>query len=240
MTGTRLHRSFAPLKRLLPPAVHRPLRAVATAVVTPVRFALLSGHFRSSLRSRALDTDGGPLPWYTYPAIDFLRARSFEGRRVLEFGGGQSTLWWSQRAASVLTIEEDAAWFAETRARVGDNVSIHHVPIGEPGTTLARVRDLIAASGISRFDVVVVDGHMRREMTALAFEYLAPGGAIILDNAEGYGFYEEVRDRACRRVDFFGFCPGVALRHCTSLVYVDDCFLLRPEIPIPVIEHVGV
>ena len=46
----------------------------------------------------------------------------------------------------------------------------------------------------------------------------------------------EIKDRNCRRIDFFGFAPGVSLRHCTSIVFVGDCFLLRPDIPIPVIE----
>ena len=76
----------------------------------------------------------------------------------------------------------------------------------------------------------------QQNLVSLAFECLAPGGAIILDNADGYGFYEETKDRNCRRVDFFGFAPGVSLRHCTSVVYVGDCFLFRPDIPIPKLE----
>ncbi len=59
---------------------------------------------------------------------------------------------------------------------------------------------------------------------------------MILDNSEGYGFYDEIKARNCRRIDFFGFAPGVSLRHCTSVVFVGDCFLLRPDIPIPLIE----
>jgi hypothetical protein len=57
------------------------------------RFGLsvCSGHFRSSVNGKALSQAGVPLPWYTYPAIDFLTQRDFRGRSVLEFGGGQST-----------------------------------------------------------------------------------------------------------------------------------------------------
>ena len=72
------------------------------------------------------------------------------------------------------------------------------------------------------YDVIVIDGHLRRELTALAFSYLAPGGVMVLDNAEGYGFWEELQGRNCRRVDFYGFAPGVSKRHCTSLVFVGD------------------
>ena len=87
-----------------------------------------------------------------------------------------------------------------------------------------------------KFDVIIIDGGPRRKLVALSFQYLAPRGVIILDNAEGYGFYEEIKGRECRRIDFFGFAPGVVLRHCTSMAFVDDCFLVSPEIPIPEIN----
>jgi hypothetical protein len=221
MASGRLHRSAAWIKRLLPGAMWRPIRAVTTGVVTPLRFSLTTGHWKSSIATSSCAADGRPIPWYTYPAIDFLAQRDFRDRHVLEFGGGQSTLWWSARARSVFTIEQRAEWLAKLQRQAGSNVSLHHVPL--PATpSLQPVRKLLEANPIRAFDIVVVDGHLRQEATALAFEYLAPGGAIILDNAEGYGFYEEVSKRDCRRVDFFGFAPGVSLRHCTSLVYIEQ------------------
>lgn len=236
MSMAGLQRGAAVLRRFLPAPIWRPLGAFANGVVTPIRFSLATGHWKSSIAMSARAADGTPLPWYTYPAIDFLAQRDFGSRHVLEFGGGQSTLWWSARARSVLTVERDAAWFGRLRSQVGPNVSLHHIPVDRVTRTIQPVRDLIAANPIQKFDVIVVDGHLRKEVAALAFEYLAPGGAIILDNSEGYGFYAELKERPCRRIDFFGFAPGVTRRHCTSLVFVDDCFLLRPDIPIPVIE----
>ena len=138
--------------------------------------------------------DGTPLPWYTYPAIDFLAQRDFKTCNVLEFGGGQSTLWWSAKARSVLTIERDAAWFARLQSQVGPNVSLHHIPVDRVTRTIQPVIDLIAANPTRKFDIIVVDGHLRQEVAALAFDYLAPLGAIILDNAEGYGFYDELQE----------------------------------------------
>jgi hypothetical protein len=86
------------------------------------------------------------------------------------------------------------------------------------------IKNVIDANPVRVFDVIVVDGLLRRELTALAFEYLAPGGAIILDNSDGYGYYDETKARECRRIDFFGFAPGVSLRQCTSILFVGDCF----------------
>ena len=102
---TKLHKYSAPLKRMLPAAIWQPARALLTGIVTPIRFSQKTGHWKSSLRMSACSSNGAPIPWYTYPAIDFLMQRNFEDRNVLEFGGGELTLWWSMRARSVLTIE---------------------------------------------------------------------------------------------------------------------------------------
>lgn len=212
------------------------MRAAGTAVLTPIRFSLATGHWRSSIATNALSAQGAPLPWYTYPAIDFLAQRNFTDRRVLEFGGGQSTSWWAQRASQVVTIEEDQAWYENLKARVSGNVELHHVPADLKTRDVSAIRDILDNCGKERFDVIVVDGHLRREAAAMAFDYLGPDGALILDNAEGYGFYDEIRSRTCRRVDFYGFAPGVSKRHCTSLVFLDKCFLLDPEAPIVNLE----
>jgi len=236
MSMAGLRRCAAVVRLFLPAAISRPLGALANGIIAPVRFSLATGHWKSSIALSARAADGTPLPWYTYPAIDFLAQRDFHSCHILEFGGGQSTLWWSARARSVLTIEEDADWFARLRSEVGPNVSLHHIPVDRVTRTIQPVKDLIATSPIQKFDIIVVDGHLRQEVTGLAFDCLAPLGAIILDNAEGYGFYAETKERLCRRIDFFGFAPGVTRRHCTSIVFVDDCFLFRADIPIPVIE----
>lgn len=236
-TDDALHRFSGSVKRLLPAALWRPLRALATGFLAPLRFAFRTGHFRSSLAMSARAADGTAIPWYTYPMIDFLAQRDFGERNVLEFGGGQSTVWWSRRARSVLTFEENADWMARVKRDVGGNATLYHVPLDGPDP-IGAIRGLIAANPVAKFDVIVVDGHLRDKATAIAFDYLAPGGALLLDNAEGYGFYEETSKRDCRRVDFFGFAPGVVMRHCTSLVFVGDCFLLSPKNPIPYIERV--
>jgi hypothetical protein len=236
MTVTGIQRCFAPIKRVLPKAAWQPLRAFATAAITPIRFSRRSGHWKSSIATLAVDAYGAPIPWYTYPAIDFLTQRTFEGKHILEFGGGRSTLWWSVRAESVLTVEEDLNWYNRLRTQVGSNVRLHHIPVDHVTRTVEPIRRVLDTNDVHAFDIIIIDGHLRRELAALSFSYLAQGGALILDDAEGYGFYEEIKRQDCQRVDFFGFAPGVSLRRCTSVVFVGDCFLLKPDIPIPVIE----
>jgi hypothetical protein len=83
------------------------------------------------------------------------------------------------------------------------------------------------------FDIIVIDGLDRLECAARAVPILAEGGAIILDNSEGYwgpeGTYpilDLFRAAKFCRVDFYGYAPGVILPHCTSLFFRDSCFLL--------------
>jgi hypothetical protein len=232
---TKLHKYADPLKRMLPPAIWRPARALVTAVITPIRFSQKTGHWKSSLRMSACSSSGAPIPFYTYPAIDFLVQRNFEDRNILEFGGGQSTLWWSMRARSVLTIEDNSDWYAWLSSQIKSNVTLHHLPFVGATGTITAVKKVIDAHPIRTFDVIIVDGHLRRAATEVAFSYLAPGGALLIDDSEKYG-YDQIKDRKCLRIDFFGFAPGVILRRCTSLVFVEDCFLLKADIPIPDIE----
>jgi predicted O-methyltransferase YrrM len=232
MVQTTVHKLFKPLKRPGLYYVWSTVRALVTAFLTPVRWSLISGHFRSSLARRSMARDGTPVPWYTYPAIAFLAQRDFRNRDVLEFGGGQSTYWWAARARSVTVIEEDARWCAAIRASSPGNVDIRHVP----ATNAELAVDVVVAylrSRQAKYDVIVIDGASRRAMIGVAFEFLAPGGAVIFDNAEGYGFVGEIAKRDVQRVDFFGYAPGVWLPHCTSLVFRETCFLMRPDIAIP-------
>jgi len=194
MTVTWIQRSFAPAKRLTPGFIWRPLRSAVTAFATPVRFSFTSGHFRSSFLNRAVDRSGVALPWYTYPAIDFLSYRDFGGRHVLEFGAGQSTLWWSKRAAGVVAIEEDAVWATELSAKINQNVVLIHSPL------LDGIEPIASRLRGRQFDVVVIDGHLRCDLVDLAFELLRPDGALIVDDADGYGYQAALQRHECQRI----------------------------------------
>jgi hypothetical protein len=58
------------------------------------------------------DDDGSIMPWYTKGALDWIKENistnkeTLDYYQVLEFGGGNSTLWWRKRA-DVVTIEYD-------------------------------------------------------------------------------------------------------------------------------------
>jgi hypothetical protein len=45
----------------------------------------------------------------------------------LEFGAGQSTLWWARQAEKVVSFEADRSWDAHLSKQIPANVSLHLV-----------------------------------------------------------------------------------------------------------------
>jgi hypothetical protein len=226
---TWMVRGFKPLKRVLPGPASKLVRSVVTAVATPLDFAFRSGHARSSFANRAVTSGGEPLPWYTYPAIDFLRARDFGDRTILEFGGGQSTFWWAERSRHVLTFEADEEWYAALRPRIPSNVDLVLVTAASRAAQVQEVRTQI---GSSRFDVIVIDGLYREDMCAVAQSAVSVDGCIVADDSEGFEIFERMRASRLSRVDFYGYQPGVSLPHCTSVFFTERSFIISGTVPI--------
>ncbi len=235
MTQTIIQKTFKPLKRILPDSVGNFIRSVGTAVIGPVRFAYCSGYWRSAFKRAAVSKNGQALPWYTYPAIDFLKYRDYQDKLVLEFGGGQSTLWWADRAKQVVTLEGDKQWHDEIKQGMPSNVSLYHVSMDDKNANVSEVKARLKQQKNSAYDVIVIDGLYRFEMIEIALSYLNEGGIIVCDNAEGYGFYDGFKDSGLSRVDFFGNAPGTVLPHCTSLCFSGATFVMDAHYPIPVI-----
>lgn len=222
-----------PVKAALPQPIWRAVRSLGTALLTPVAFSLRTGHLRSSFQNMAVAADGSALPWYTYPCIDFLAQRDFTDRNVLEFGAGQSSLWWSAHAKTVTSLEGDAGWHEHIKSKMPANVDLSLVPSDDCEISMAAVRQTLAERATAKFDVVIIDGLWRRELVQVAFEHVTDDGVIIFDNADGYGLYDETKDRDRQRVDFFGFAPGVSQESCTSIFFKPGAFLFSPRFPIP-------
>lgn len=150
--------AFKPFKALLPRPVWGVIRTTCTAFLTPAYFSWRSGHFKSSFKKRAVSRSNKPLPWYSYPSIDFLRGRSYADKDVLEFGAGQSTLWWAERARSVLSFEGNLEWYGELKTKIPSNVELQLVAVETLTACSDDVRRILSARQESKFDIVVIDG----------------------------------------------------------------------------------
>jgi hypothetical protein len=228
-----VHRIFAPLKRVLPSPVGRSIRAIATAILTPVYFSTRSGHFRSSILSKAIDSQGNAIPWYTYPAIELLQNREFSSRTILEFGSGQSTLWWAKSASRVVSFEENRDWYECVIKQIPQNVSLIYDPD-------LRLRSFEEHMTDAEFDVVIVDGFDRLAVMHHCLKVLKADGIIILDNSEGHWSNEDTTSypiidllmaAGMMRVDFYGHSPGNITISCTSIFWRGNSWLFSQAAP---------
>ena len=198
-----------------------------SAVIGPAVFSLAGGHLRSAVLSRSVDALGNPIPWYTYPAVDFLEHLDLSPFSVVEFGSGQSTLWWARHAREVMSLESDAAWYEKVRASTASVPSVDLKLVGSPEEAATQVKP-------GGYDIAVVDGGLghghegRRRNADTAFRTVRPTGLIIVDNANA-AYNEPVIDLAKElgwlRIDFVGHAAGSIKRSCTS-------FFFRPEVEV--------
>jgi hypothetical protein len=163
------------------------------------------GHLRSVRAGRPVDAEGRPIPWYTYPAIDFLRQLDLSERSVFEYGAGNSTLFWAARAARVVSVEDDERWSERLKCTVPANCTI----LQEADLhRYARVID----SYPEGFDIIVVDGPARGgtrlRCARAALAHLKAGGMIILDNSDWLPDTARLlRQANLLQVDMSGFIP---------------------------------
>ena len=180
------------------------------------------GQWRSIARGSSIDRHGRPLPWYTYPAIEYLETLDVSGCRVFEYGAGNSSLYWARRARTVTSVEDNPQWHAQVLAGVGPNQKLL---LRSDGEAYAAA---IAEEG-SRYDVIVIDGNHRAACTRAAMAHLDPGGIIVLDNSDRdteRPCSALLRDEGFIQVDFCGFGPINGYRWATS-VFFRPTFALR-------------
>jgi len=85
-----------------------------------------------------VDTGMQPLPWWTYPAIDFMATVVRPDFQVFEYGGGHSTLWWSTRVARVITVDHDQAWVKKIAPSLKAPHEMRYIGAGQPVSEVAR------------------------------------------------------------------------------------------------------
>lgn len=113
------------------------------------------GHFRSVQVGAAVDAEDRPLPWFTYPAIEYLMQLDLSTHEIFEYGAGNSSLFFGQRARRVTSVESDATWLAMLEPKRGANMTLL---LREDPT---QYIDAVAESG-QPYDLIIVDGLYRQ------------------------------------------------------------------------------
>ena len=118
------------------------------------------------------------------------------GKDVFEVGSGGSTLWLSQRAARVVSLEDDNDWVVVVNARLAE--------LGTVADIRLVATDELHGSIEGMWDVIFVDpliNAMRRLCILSAREHVKPGGWLVADD---YNFPDVVKAVTVLRDEAWG------------------------------------
>ena len=170
----------------------------------------------SVLAKESIGTDDKPLPWFTYPFIDFLKDRLSKEMSVLEFGSGNSTIWFSDKVNKITSIEHDKSWFEKVKTKLSENskIILNESSVNDYHRIIERLDE--------KFNIIIVDAIDRVNCLKTASSYLHENGVVILDNsnrseyAEGIDFL--IND-GFKKIDFYGMTPIITSESCTTVFY---------------------
>ena len=186
-----------------------------------------------------VDKNGNPIPWYTYPAIEYLSQFDYSERTVFEFGCGFSSRFWASRARKVVSIEDNPQWYEKWRSQFREeNLEVRWRDEGEV------YYNAVYEDG-KFYDVIAIDGKRRAQCAETAVDRLAPGGIVILDDSDRVNTSREyvraidiLRAADLLQVDFYGFCPMNNYTKTTS-VFLSRSFNFASLYKVQPINGVG-
>jgi len=138
------------------------------------------GSIQSFKNRTIIDGNGNITPWFTYNLIDFIQQHDIKNLSIFEWGSGNSTRWWADRAKSVISIEHSEEWYQKTIQSLSSckNVTLRHIPL--------ELNDAYstALSKDDPCDIIIVDGRKRVECARHAFETMPREAILILDDSQ--------------------------------------------------------
>ena len=199
------------------------------------------GWFKSVKKKQALDKNGDPIPWLTYPFIDFINDRLNKNLDLFEFGAGNSSIYYAKKLKSVTSIEHSSKWFEIIKSNDKfkyDNLNINLVEVPNKFKELGYhemaftndVNDYVRSIALEnkKFNIIVVDGLFRNSCLKECVDYLSEDGVVFLDNTH-YKYQDQLRigtdfmeNSGFKRLDFWGMGPIYAAKSCTSIFYKSD------------------
>lgn len=176
------------------------------------------GWYLSLEKKMPVDKNLEPIPWFTYPSIDFLKDRLNNQMTVFEFGSGNSTLFFAKRVKEVISVETDLIWFNKIKNSLTPNSTLiyfdeHH--------SENKYSEIISTTN-KKFDVIIIDAIERVEACFISPNFLTPAGVIILDNSERNEYQEGVNfllKSGFKKLDFWGLPAGYLDKSCTTIFY---------------------
>ena len=150
---------------------------------------LISPYFKHNVFNQPLPIDVG-LPWWSYKAIKYVNS-IIEGKRIFEYGTGGSTILFSKKAKSIVSVEDDKKWMEVVASRLDalkiKNVEVIHAPFDFEHPEDFENSTYLKAVDRGEFDIIIIDGQdWSFKERIKCFKYVEPrmnpGQYIIVDD----------------------------------------------------------
>lgn len=189
------------------------------------------GNEKSAKFWSSINGNNEPIPWFTYPCIEYISQLDLKDKIVLEWGMGNSTLFFSKRCKTIDSIEHNVEWFNKIREKLSPNSFGHLVTEDEYSKFPFTLK--------KKFDLIIVDGIKRKACLENAVDLVIDNGIIIFDNSDRNPEYcKLMREKGFLQVDFHGFGPIVNFTTSTTIFFKRD-FDFQPLTVQPVIPLGG-
>ena len=176
-----------------------------------------NGWFTSIKKNLPVNRENAPIPWTTYPFIDFIEKRLSSDLELFEFGSGHSTLFYSKKLKSVSVVEHNKTWYSDLREKVARNVNLILSDNDSVESFVYAIRKLNR-----KFDIISIDGIYRVECLYESINHLKDSGVIILDDSERDEYEKGVKllsENSFKKIDFWGMSAGYLFTKATTIFY---------------------
>ena len=167
------------------------------------------------------DENGMVNPWWGQSVVDLVCKRLNKEMRVFEWGMGNSTLFWSQYVAEVVSVESDRGWYEKMNGIIPSNVFPRYCKLEYDGE---YCRTILNEQG--EFDIILIDGRDRVRCAHNSLEKLKENGVIIWDNSEREYYqegYDLLKGHGFKQLELCSLLYGVSgVEDYTSIFYRRD------------------
>lgn len=177
----------------------------------------------------AQDEHGCPLPWMTYPFIEYIATKLHKEHQIFEFGLGASTFYFAPRVKKVVVLETNAIWLKIMTAKLKDaginNVEVILMEDGFSNKNYENTASRYAKDTGTKFDFIFVDSMKRSECLKKSSYALKENGYLVLDDSERRSYQKILKlldERGFHKQDFFGIAPGQFYLKNTTVFWKND------------------
>jgi hypothetical protein len=139
--------------------------------------------YNSAKNFNCVDKFQRPIPYFTYPAVEYLDNHNLNGLKIFEYGSGSSTLYFLRKGALVTSIEHNKDWHFKVTKKANNSNSLNCILTEDKSSYINRAEILGA-------DIVVIDGKYRTECTHYIIRMIEEKkltfSMIIFDNSDWY------------------------------------------------------